>query len=44
LESFAKAREMSLLPRLLRLKRSGVYRQTILGNLGLVAAAIFRKM
>lgn len=44
LESFTKAREMSLIPRLVHLKRSGVYRQTLLGNLGLAAAAIFRKM
>lgn len=44
LERFAKAREMSLVPRLLNLKRSGIYRQTFLGNLGLIAAAIFRKL
>lgn len=44
LELFARAREMSLIPRLIHLKRSGIYRQTFLGNLGLVAAAIFRKL
>jgi glycosyltransferase involved in cell wall biosynthesis len=44
LEFFANARDMSLFPRLFHLKRSGVYRQTLLGNIGLVAAAIFRKM
>lgn len=44
LERFSKAREMSLFPRLINLKRSGIYRQTLLGNLGLVAAAIFRKI
>lgn len=44
LERFAKARQMSLLPRLIQLKKSGVYRQTIFGNLGLVAAAFFKKI
>lgn len=44
LERFARAREMSLIPRLIHLKRSGIYRQTLLGNLGLVAAAVFRKL
>lgn len=44
LERFAKARQMSLIPRLIHLKRSGIYRQTFLGNLGLVAAAVFSKL
>lgn len=44
LECFAKAREMSLIPRLIYLKRCGIYRQTLLGNLGLIAAAIFNKI
>ena len=44
LDRFARARGMSLLPRLLHLKRCGVYRQTLLGNLGLIAAAIFGKI
>lgn len=44
LERFVRAREMSLIPRLIHLKRSGLYRQTVLGNLGLVAAAVFRKL
>ena len=44
LERFVKSREMSLIPRLFHLKRSGIYRQTLLGNLGLVAAAVFRKL
>ena len=35
---------MSLVPRLLHLRRSGIYRQTLFGNLGLVAAAIFGKI
>ncbi|MGL4859878.1 MAG: glycosyltransferase family 2 protein, partial [Enterobacteriaceae bacterium] len=44
LEQFARARQMRLIPRLIYLKRSGIYRQTLLGNLGLIAAAIFRKL
>jgi glycosyltransferase involved in cell wall biosynthesis len=44
LERFAKARQMRLVFRLLNLKRSGICRQTLLGNLGLVVAAIFRKL
>lgn len=44
LEQFANARDMSLIPRLIHLKRSGIYRQTLLGNLGLIAAAIFKKI
>ncbi len=41
---FAKAREKRLLPRLLNLVRSGVYRQTRLGTLRLFAEAIFNKI
>lgn len=44
LEQFAVARKMGLLPRLIHLKRSGIYRQTLLGNLGLIAAAVFGKL
>lgn len=44
LEVFARAREMSLIPRLCHLKRSGIYRQTVLGNMGLIAAAILKKI
>lgn len=44
LERFAKARDANLIPRLINLKRSGIHRQTLLGNLGLVAAAIFKKL
>jgi len=44
LERFARAREMRLIPRLLQLKRSGIYRQTFFGNIGLVAAAVFKKL
>lgn len=41
---FAQAREMSLIPRLINFCRSGVYRQTRLGNISLVIAAIFKKI
>lgn len=43
-QCYAKARKMSLIPRLVLLKRSGIYRQTFLGNIGLIAAAIFGKV
>ena len=41
---FARARQMSLLPRLVYMLRSGVYRQTFLGNIGLFFAVVFRKI
>lgn len=41
---FANSRKRWLLPRLIGLWRSGVYRQTTLGNIGLVVAAIFNKI
>lgn len=44
LECFAKARHMSLIPRLLCLKQLGIYRQTLFGNLGLFAAAVFKRI
>lgn len=44
LERFAQAREMHLIPRLFNLKRCNIHRQTLLGNLGLVTAAIFNKL
>lgn len=44
LERFAAARQMSLLPRLINLKRSGIYRQSLMDNLALAAAAIFGKL
>ncbi len=44
LETFARARTMGLVSRLVNFKRSGIHRQTLLGNLGLIAAAIFRKL
>lgn len=44
LELFDNARSGSLLSRLVYLKRSGVYRQTLLGNLGLIAAVILNRI
>lgn len=44
LDRFAKARDMALAPRLIHLKRIGIYRQTLFGNLGLIAAALFKRI
>ena len=44
LDRFAAARNRWLLPRVIGIKRSGVYRQTVLGNMGLVVAALLKKI
>jgi glycosyltransferase involved in cell wall biosynthesis len=44
LDLFANAREDSLLPRLIGIKRSGIYRQTALGNIAIIIAAFLRKL
>lgn len=44
LERFRRARAMRLLPRLRELRRCGLYRQTLLGNLGLLAGTCFNKI
>ncbi|MCK9231091.1 MAG: glycosyltransferase family 2 protein [Syntrophales bacterium] len=44
LEKFAAARKRWLLPRLIGMKRSGVYRQMMAENLGLVAAVALKKI
>ena len=44
LKIFEIARQQGLFPRLAGFMRCGVYRQTRLGNLGLFAAAIFKKI
>jgi len=41
---FTSARQCSLIPRVFGIWRSGIYRQTRLGNLGLLAAAIFNRI
>jgi hypothetical protein len=44
LQLFNKARTASLLKRLGYLKRSGVYRQTLLGNVGLLVATLLKRI
>jgi glycosyltransferase involved in cell wall biosynthesis len=43
-EQFRRARKRSMLPRAYGLFRAGVYRQTFLGNIGLLAAALIGKV
>jgi len=44
LASFERARNSRLVPRLLEFARIGLYRQTLVGNLGLIAATLFNKV
>ena len=44
LDKFIEARQQPVILRLKGLKRSGIYRQTVFGSLGLVVAAIFNKI
>jgi glycosyltransferase involved in cell wall biosynthesis len=44
LKLFSESRDKSLIPRVIGFLRAGIYRQTVMGNLGLIAAAIFKKM
>jgi len=44
LNQFVVARQLPLHQRLVGLMRSGVYRQTLYGKLGLIAAAVFNKI
>jgi glycosyltransferase involved in cell wall biosynthesis len=44
LDQFAVARNRSLIPRLIGLWKLGIYRQTVLGNLGLIVAAFLKKL
>lgn len=41
---FVQARQSNLFKRMILILRSGVYRQTLLGNLGLTAAAILQRL
>lgn len=41
---FSMARRRQFIPRMIGLKRTGIYRQTKLSNLGLIVAAIFKKI
>ncbi|MBI1889900.1 MAG: glycosyltransferase family 2 protein [Burkholderiales bacterium] len=44
LDEFSAARQRWLLPRIVGIMRSGIYRQTLLGNLGLIAATLLKKI
>lgn len=44
LDEFTKVRSESLFTRLYSIRSSGIYRQTLLGNVGLAVAAIFKKV
>ena len=44
LEVFSRSRDFALVPRLCGLLRSGVYRQTLLGNIGMLLAALVGKL
>ncbi|RTZ43155.1 glycosyltransferase family 2 protein [Candidimonas sp. SYP-B2681] len=44
LDQFVQARQTWMLPRLVQLLWTGIYRQTALGNLGLIVAAVFNKL
>jgi hypothetical protein len=43
-QQFAAARKLPLVPRLVGLKQSGVYRQTIINNVGFFLAALVGKV
>jgi len=44
LDEFEYLRDATVVQRLTRLRRSGLYRQTVLGNLGLIAAALIKRL
>jgi hypothetical protein len=44
LDEFSRSRREGLFARMAAFRRAGVYRQTWLGNLGLVVAAILKKL
>lgn len=44
LDLFIEGRQEKLLSRLHKLHKSGIYRQTLLGNLGLIAATLLKKL
>jgi len=44
LEMFREARSSSLIPRVIGMLRAGVHRQTLLGNLGICVATLFKKI
>ena len=44
LKKMISARDDWLLPRLIKIKKLGIYRQTFLGNIGLTIAALIKKI
>jgi len=44
LDNFVRARHRHLLRRLIELRRTGVFRQTVVGNLGLLAATTINRL
>ncbi|MBB1598204.1 glycosyltransferase family 2 protein [Achromobacter sp. UMC46] len=44
LDQFSSARESSLLKRIQKFRSTGIYRQTALGNIGMILAVIFNKL
>lgn len=44
LDDFCTARDRWLIPRILGIWKTGIYRQTLMGNLGLIAATILKKL
>jgi len=44
LEEFARARNRWLIPRIWGIRKSGVYRQTLTGNLGIMVATLLNKL
>jgi hypothetical protein len=44
LKQFSAARKMGLLTRLFYIKRSGIYRQTLLGNVGIIVAVVLGRL
>ncbi|MCP5130099.1 MAG: glycosyltransferase family 2 protein [Pseudomonadales bacterium] len=44
LDEFERARHAGLLARLLGMRRAGIYAQSFIGNLGLIAATLFKKI
>jgi glycosyltransferase involved in cell wall biosynthesis len=44
LDEFSTARNRWLIPRIIGIVRSGIYRQTLMGNLGLMVAVVLKKL
>jgi hypothetical protein len=44
LDAFATARNKPMIPRLIGILSSGIYRQTLPGNIGLILAALLKRL